>query len=190
VQRAGLRFVIQPVAEPATTVPASPAIASPPRARAAKTPAQTRLAALGRPAAARSSRSAARRAPRPAVPAMPAVRVAGSGIGAAALRYALAHLGAPYRYGADGPEAFDCSGLVLAAYASAGVHLPHKAAAFYGVGRPVDRGQLQPGDILVLDGGGHAALYVGGGMMVHAPHTGDVVRVAPISGFSAARRLG
>lgn len=118
-------------------------------------------------------------------PAMP--RATGSV--AVLLAFLYAQLGEPYRWGAAGPNSWDCSGLVDGAYLAVGIRLPHKASAFYGVGRAVPRSQIRAGDILVLNNGGHAAIAISATMMIHAPHTGDHVRIAPISGFSAARRI-
>lgn len=99
---------------------------------------------------------------------------------AQAVETALSELGKPYRYGALGPGTFDCSGLTKFAYGAAGIDLPHSAAAQYRSGPRVDRSQLQPGDLIFWRGLGHVAMYIGGGRMVHAPETGDVVRVASI----------
>jgi cell wall-associated NlpC family hydrolase len=78
-------------------------------------------------------------------------------------------------------------------YAQLGISLPHYAAAQYGYGTPVSRDQLQPGDLVFFDGLNHVGIYIGGGQMVHAPHTGDVVKISPISEFGAgyvgARRI-
>jgi cell wall-associated NlpC family hydrolase len=93
---------------------------------------------------------------------------------------ALSELGKPYRYGALGPSTFDCSGLTKFAYGAAGITLPHSAAAQYRSGRRVDRSQLQPGDLIFWRGLGHVGMYIGGGRMVHAPETGDVVRITSI----------
>jgi cell wall-associated NlpC family hydrolase len=112
-----------------------------------------------------------------------------SGSVAVVLAFLERQLGKPYRYGAVGPGAFDCSGLLVAAWAQVGVHLPHKAAAIGGLGRRVGRGELQPGDVVIMSGGGHAGVYVGSGLIVHAPHSGDHVRVAPIWAYSWAVRL-
>ena len=112
-----------------------------------------------------------------------------SGSASAIVQFALTLQGRPYEWGAAGPWAFDCSGLIDYVFAHFGIRLPHKASAFYGVGRAVPASQIQPGDILVLDGGGHAALALGNGLMLHAPHSGDHVRIAPIWSFSAARRV-
>ena len=99
---------------------------------------------------------------------------------AVAIAYARAQLGKPYVFAAAGPNAFDCSGLTMAAWRAAGVSMAHysgsQAAAFPKVGWS----QLQPGDIIVFYSDyHHVGLYIGGGMMIHAPHTGDVVRIAP-----------
>lgn len=158
---------------PARTAPAKPRVTAAPKVH--RVPART--APVRRVV----------RAPRRHVTAAPVTYAAGSG--SAITRYALMFLGRPYVYGAAGPSAFDCSGLVQYVYAHFGIRLPHLAAAFYGVGRAVPYSQIQPGDILVLNGGGHAAIALGAGLMLHAPHTGDHVRIAKISGFSAARRV-
>ena len=107
-----------------------------------------------------------------------------SGGAAAAVSFALAQIGKPYVFAAAGPGAYDCSGLTMAAWARAGVHLPHFAAAQYGMGHHVSKSQLEPGDLVFFYSGiGHVAMYIGHGMVVHAPHTGDVVRIAPLSQF-------
>lgn len=122
-------------------------------------------------------------------PKTESVSVPASGRAAVVVAFARAALGSPYVFGAAGPRAFDCSGLVMAAYRSIGIRLPHKASAFYGVGRAVPRSQLQPGDILIMAGGSHAGIYIGNGLMIHAPHPGARVEVAPIWSLSAARRM-
>lgn len=94
---------------------------------------------------------------------------------------ALQYLGVPYQWGGMSPSGFDCSGLVAYAYAQAGVSLPHNAAAQYGYGTPVSRDQLQAGDIVFFNGLGHNGIYIGGGLFVHSPHTGDVVKVSSLS---------
>jgi peptidoglycan DL-endopeptidase CwlO len=110
-----------------------------------------------------------------------------------AAQIALQYLGVPYAWGGASPAGFDCSGLVMYVYAQLGISLPHYAAAQYGFGTPVPRDELQPGDLVFFDGLNHVGIYIGGGMMVHAPHTGDVVKISPLSEFGAgyvgARRL-
>ena len=99
--------------------------------------------------------------------------------------------GVSYVYGGSSPSGFDCSGLVMWAFAQVGVSLPHNAAAQYGVGSPVDRSSLQPGDLVFFSGLGHVGIYIGGGQYVHAPQTGDVVKVSSMDrgGYVGARRV-
>jgi peptidoglycan DL-endopeptidase CwlO len=99
-------------------------------------------------------------------------------------------IGKPYVFGSEGPGSYDCSGLTKAAWASVGVHLEHYTKDQWGEGRAVSRDELQPGDLVFYYPGSlhHVALYIGGGMVVHAPHTGDHVRMAtidrgPIAGY-------
>ncbi|MFF3498716.1 NlpC/P60 family protein [Streptomyces sp. NPDC003247] len=100
---------------------------------------------------------------------------------AAAVSYAYAKLGSPYVWGATGPNAFDCSGLVLAAYRSAGVSLPRTTYAQIDAGRRVSRSELLPGDLVFFYSGiTHVGIYVGGGRMIHAPNPSAPVRVAPL----------
>jgi peptidoglycan DL-endopeptidase CwlO len=111
-----------------------------------------------------------------------------------AVGIAMQYLGTPYVYGGSSPSGFDCSGFVMYVYSQLGVSLPHNAAAQYGYGTPVDRSQLQPGDLVFFNGLGHNGIYVGGGSFIHSPHTGDVVKISSMSGwydstFVGARRL-
>ena len=87
-----------------------------------------------------------------------------------AVAYALSKVGHSYVAGADGPGTFDCSGLTMAAWRSAGVSLPHYSKAQYGATRHVSRSELRPGDLLFYFGSGahHVSMYIGGGMMVSA----------------------
>jgi cell wall-associated NlpC family hydrolase len=128
-------------------------------------------------------------APTPA-PTTPVAPASGGGHPDAA-SIALHYLGVPYAWGGATPAGFDCAGLVMYVYAQLGIQLPHYAAAQYGYGTPVPRDQLQPGDLVFFDGLSHVGIYIGNGQMVHAPHTGDVVKIAPISELSyvGARRL-
>ena len=102
----------------------------------------------------------------------------GSGAAAIAVRTAMAQVGKPYAYGAAGPNAFDCSGLTMYAWAAAGVSLPHSSSAQYGVGRHVSASELQPGDLIFYYTPiSHVSMYIGGGRRVSATHTGDYVRI-------------
>ena len=103
---------------------------------------------------------------------------------------AMQFLGTPYVYGGSSPGGFDCSGLIMYVYAQIGVSLPHNAAAQYGYGTPVSRDQLQPGDLVFFNGLGHAGIYVGGGSFIHAPHTGDVVKISSMSGWYSSTYVG
>ena len=92
---------------------------------------------------------------------------------------------------AAGPDGFDCSGLVMWAFAQVGVSLPHSTYALYAMGVPVSSDQLQPGDLVFFDGVGHVGIYIGGGQFVHAPHTGDVVKISSLSeGWYSATYVG
>jgi peptidoglycan DL-endopeptidase CwlO len=80
-------------------------------------------------------------------------------------------------------------------YAQVGVSLPHNAAMQYGLGTPVSRSQLAPGDLVFFNGLGHMGMYIGGGQFIHAPHTGDVVKISSLNDswyaatYVGARRL-
>ena len=113
--------------------------------------------------------------PDPVIPAPPPGQYGG------AAGIALQYLGTPYVWGGMSPSGFDCSGLVAFAYAQVGVSLPHNAAAQYGYGAPVARDQLQAGDLVFFNGLGHNGIYIGDGLFVHSPHTGDVVKVSSLS---------
>jgi peptidoglycan DL-endopeptidase CwlO len=103
---------------------------------------------------------------------------------------AMQYLGTPYVYGGSSPSGFDCSGFVMYVYSKVGVSLPHNAAAQYGHGTPVDRSQLQPGDLVFFNGLGHNGIYIGGGSFIHSPHTGDVVKISGMSGWYASTYVG
>ncbi|HET7046570.1 MAG TPA: NlpC/P60 family protein [Gaiellaceae bacterium] len=108
---------------------------------------------------------------------------------------AMRYLGVNYVWGGASPSGFDCSGLVTYVFAQVGVSLPHSSYALYGVGSPVSRDQLQPGDLVFFDGLGHVGIYIGGGQFIHAPHTGDVVKISSLgeswyaSTYVGARRV-
>lgn len=105
---------------------------------------------------------------------------------------AMQYLGVPYVWGGASPSGFDCSGLVAYAYAQIGVSLPHNAAMQYSsVGVYVSRDQLQAGDLVFFDGLGHMGMYIGGGQFIHAPHTGDVVKISSLyESWYASRYVG
>ena len=102
-----------------------------------------------------------------------------------AVRWALGQLGDPYHWGAAGQDAFDCSGLTSAAYRAVGVAIPRVSVAQWGAGPHPDVAALLPGDLVFYGDDArnpatiyHVGIYIGNGLMVQAPHTGDVVRVA------------
>jgi cell wall-associated NlpC family hydrolase len=98
------------------------------------------------------------------------------------VRFAYAQLGKPYVYGAAGPSSFDCSGLTMRAWGAAGVALPHNAAAQQSMLHYVAQSSLQPGDLVFFGSPAyHVGIYIGGGRFIHAPHTGDVVRIENLS---------
>jgi len=100
------------------------------------------------------------------------------------------YLGVPYRWGGASPSGFDCSGLVMYVYAKLGISLPHYTVAQYHMGVAVSRSQLQPGDLVFFDGLGHVGIYIGQNQFIHAPHTGDVVKVSSITGWYAQTYVG
>ncbi len=103
-------------------------------------------------------------------------------IGAQALRAALTRRGDPYVWGAAGPNAFDCSGLVLWAYAQVGISLPHFTGDQWNMGVHVARSQLQPGDLVFFYADiSHVGLYIGNGLMVDAPDFGQTVQVQAVT---------
>ena len=94
------------------------------------------------------------------------------------VQIAYQQIGKPYQYAGSGPNVFDCSGLVMYCYAKVGISLPHSSYMQARCGVQVSYEQLEPGDLVFFHGYGHVGMYVGGGQYIHAPHTGDVVRVA------------
>ena len=124
--------------------------------------------------------------PAPAVAAptpTPTPPVQASGNAAAAIAYAFSKLGDPYVWGATGPDTFDCSGLTQAAWAAAGVAIPRDTYEQVAALPAVSRSDLKPGDLLFFDGDAHVAIYIGGGRLIDAPHTGAVVEDVPFAGW-------
>ena len=119
-------------------------------------------------------------APAPPPPSTPPT---GSGGADRAIAYAKAQLGDPYVWGAAGPDAWDCSGLMLGAWGEAGVYLPHYSVAQYYAGTPISAGDLRPGDLVFWGTSSspesihHVAMYIGDGMIIHAPRTGRPVEI-------------
>lgn len=104
----------------------------------------------------------------------------GNSVGEEALRWALTRRGDPYVWGAAGPSAFDCSGLVVWSYGMIGIHLEHYTGDLWNEGIHVSRGQLEPGDLLFFYGLDHVGIYIGGDEMVDAPDFGQDVMVQQI----------
>lgn len=95
---------------------------------------------------------------------------------------AYAQLGKPYVWGAAGPDSFDCSGLVAYCYSvGAGIEITHSSYGQASCGTPVSVSELQPGDILGFRGWGHVGIYIGDGQFIHAPQSGDVVKISSLS---------
>jgi cell wall-associated NlpC family hydrolase len=165
------------------------------QARAAAAQAQAQ-AASAKLAAAQAAAPAAKRVSNPTQPKAPTGPSGptgpidpgdGSGTPGAATAIAAARsvLGAPYVWAAAGPNAFDCSGLVMWAWGKAGRSLPHSSAAMWSSTRHVSLSALQPGDLIFYGSPvHHVALYIGGGSIVHAPHAGSYVQVASINYWS------
>jgi cell wall-associated NlpC family hydrolase len=144
-----------------------------------------RTAAVARARAAAASRAAAARAAAAAGRGSRGGhrRVPGGSVAAVAVNAALSQVGKPYVWGAAGPDAYDCSGLMLWSYAHAGVYLPHFSGYQYLSGRHIPLGALIPGDMVFYSFNGspsgihHVAMYIGGGAMVEAPTEGIPVHV-------------
>jgi peptidoglycan DL-endopeptidase CwlO len=122
----------------------------------------------------------------------PDIHPQGRSIGVQALKWALTKLGDPYVWGAAGPSAFDCSGLVMWAYAQVGISLMHFTGDQWNEGEHISRSELQPGDLVFFFPDiGHVGLYVGNGLMVDAPTYGQPVQVQPVfwSAYVGAVRI-
>jgi peptidoglycan DL-endopeptidase CwlO len=152
--------------------------------------------AVGRPAAAPRNAPAPKPAPKPAVKQAPkpaaAAPAAGSSVGARALALAKGKVGTPYVWGAAGPSAFDCSGLIVWAYKQLGVSLPHSSATLSTMGTPVSKAALQPGDLVFFYSPvSHVGMYAGNGMVLNATQSGEPVRFSKLANlpFHNATRL-
>jgi cell wall-associated NlpC family hydrolase len=122
----------------------------------------------------------------------PDIHPQGDSVGVQALRWALTKLGDPYVWGAAGPDSFDCSGLVMWAYAQVGISLEHFTGDQWNEGEHISRSELEPGDLVFFYPDiGHVGLYVGNGLMVDAPTFGQPVQVQPVfwSAYVGAVRI-
>ncbi|MGQ4598883.1 NlpC/P60 family protein [Nocardia sp. R6R-6] len=122
----------------------------------------------------------------PRAPAPPAAATPQKTTGEIAVDAARTKLGAAYNYGAVGPDAFDCSGLVQWSYGQAGVDLPRTSYEQLTVGTPVSLDDLQPGDLVSFYDGSHSALYAGEGKVIHASTYGVGVTTSPLASMPAA----
>jgi len=125
--------------------------------------------------------------------AAPAKPIGGSGGAARAIEEARAQLGKPYVWGGAGPDSFDCSGLTQWAWGKAGVSLSHYTGDQWNEGKRVTRAELIPGDLVFFgDDLYHVGIYLGNGEMIHAPRTGEVIRIEPVwwSSFQGGVRPG
>lgn len=146
-------------------------------------PAANVLPALGANPAALSVSSAAQAA-------APAARAAA--VRSGAMSTAMAQIGKPYRWGAAGPSAFDCSGLISYSFSEAGKDLPRTSRAQSQVGTPVSKSNLKPGDLVFFYSPvSHVGIYIGGGQIVHASTSGQPVKISDMDRmpFNSARRV-
>jgi cell wall-associated NlpC family hydrolase len=121
----------------------------------------------------------------PTLPDQPLPDVPTNTLGGQAVTFAYQFLGVPYVWGGATPSGFDCSGLVMYVYGQLGIKLGHYTGFQYYEGRRVSRDQLQPGDIVFFHANSigvpqHEGMYIGNGAFIHAPHTGDVVRISSL----------
>ena len=113
-----------------------------------------------------------------------------SGRAKVAIDFALAQLGDPYVYGGTGPNGWDCSGLMMKAWAAAGVSIPRVVGPQMAATTRVPMNALQPGDLVAYSSMSHIGMYLGGGKVVHAPRPGKSVEITSLSGFSVGGRVG
>jgi peptidoglycan DL-endopeptidase CwlO len=164
------------------------------RARQARLAAQARARLQAQQAAAFQAVNEADQSFDPAV--IPVVAPPDGSRASQVIAIAMQYLGIPYVWGGASPsQGFDCSGLTTYVFAQIGVSLPHHAASQYNYGVPVAREDLQPADLVFFDALGHMGMYIGGGQFIHAPHTGDVVKISSLyegwyaSSWVGARRI-
>ncbi|GAA4480196.1 C40 family peptidase [Rhodococcus olei] len=130
----------------------------------------------------------------PQLPPLPNVQVPAPDqiktVGQKAVEAAASKIGAPYVWGAAGPDAFDCSGLVQWAFKQAGLNLPRTSYDQAAAGTPVSAKDLQPGDVVSFYGGSHSGIYAGNGEIIHAATSGTPVKRAPLGSMpmDGARR--
>jgi cell wall-associated NlpC family hydrolase len=111
----------------------------------------------------------------------PNIHPTGDSIGVQALRWALSRIGKPYVWAAAGPDAFDCSGLVVWSYAQVGISLMHFTGDLWNEGQHISKSELAPGDLVFFYADlGHVGIYIGNGLMVDAPTAGQNVQVQPV----------
>ncbi|WP_030160726.1 NlpC/P60 family protein [Glycomyces sp. NRRL B-16210] len=96
------------------------------------------------------------------------------------VKFALNQRGEPYVWGSAGPNSWDCSGLMLGAYSQLGINLPHNAAAQFRQTASISRDELQPGDLVFYNNLAHVGMYIGNGLIVHAPNSTTVVKIVPL----------
>jgi cell wall-associated NlpC family hydrolase len=127
-------------------------------------------------------------------PAGAAAQRVEAALGQRILATALGQLGQPYRYGGNGPDAFDCSGLVRFAHAAQGVAVPRTTDGQFQAARPVSPGRIEAGDVLFFRFEGpkvsHVAIYAGDGRFVHAPQSGRTVEIRPLDDWYRRRLVG
>lgn len=113
-----------------------------------------------------------------------------SGRAQTAINFALAQLGEPYAWGGTGPGSWDCSGLVMKAWAAAGISLPRVVGPQYAATKHISASQLQPGDLVFYGSMSHVGMYLGKGRVIHAPRPGRSVEIHGLAGYSKFGRVG
>jgi peptidoglycan DL-endopeptidase CwlO len=184
---------VSPAGVSAAGVSAAGVSAAPGLATTPPTAAVTSALAVGHTAATPAGAAATADLPTVTAAVAPvAVRTPVAAVRSSAMENALSKLGARYRYGAAGPNAFDCSGLVYWSYRREGVALPRTSRAMSQIGTPVAKGNLQPGDLVFFYRPvSHVAIYIGNGQVVHASTYRSPVKIASLKGmpFTTARRV-